>query len=85
MQEANHNYGGNLILWDVVFGTRYLPADREPPEAIGMESLPRFPTGYWANLAAPFRWRRVELESGPQPDAEPPAVSERMKASSASS
>jgi sterol desaturase/sphingolipid hydroxylase (fatty acid hydroxylase superfamily) len=76
MAEANHNYGGNLILWDVVFGTRYLPMDREPPEAIGMESLPRFPTGYWANLAAPFRWREVERAS---------RVSERMSATSASS
>jgi sterol desaturase/sphingolipid hydroxylase (fatty acid hydroxylase superfamily) len=87
LREANHNYGGNLILWDVVFGTRYLPADREPPEAIGIESLPRFPSGYWSNLAAPFRWRRLELESGPQPDARPPTppVSERMSATSASS
>lgn len=60
---ANHNYGGNLIVWDVVFGTRFLPADREPPEEIGIESLPRFPMGWWANLAAPFRWRRVVAES----------------------
>lgn len=61
--EANHNYGGNLIVWDVVFGTRYLPDDRDPPEAIGIEALPDFPMGLWANLAAPFRWRRVEAES----------------------
>ncbi len=63
VSEANHNYGGNLIVWDVVFGTRYLPADREPPEAIGIGAMPAFPTGFWANLAAPFRWRRVEEES----------------------
>lgn len=61
--EANHNYGGNLIVWDVVFGTRWLPSDREPPERIGMESLPDFPMGFWANLAAPFRWQKVVAES----------------------
>jgi sterol desaturase/sphingolipid hydroxylase (fatty acid hydroxylase superfamily) len=57
--ESNHNYGGNLIVWDVIFGTRWLPPDREPPEAIGIEALPAFPMGFWANLAAPFRWRQV--------------------------
>jgi len=69
IDEANHNYGGNLIVWDVVFGTRWLPTDREPPEAIGMESLPAFPTGFWDNLLAPFRWRRVEAASRAAPDA----------------
>ncbi len=64
LEEANHNYGGNLILWDVVFGTRFLPADREPPEAIGIEALPDFPRGLRDNLAAPFRWRRVVEASG---------------------
>lgn len=68
LAEANHNYGGNLIVWDVVFGTRWLPADREPPEEIGIAALPGFPTGFLANLAAPFRWRRVEIESA-QPAA----------------
>jgi sterol desaturase/sphingolipid hydroxylase (fatty acid hydroxylase superfamily) len=61
--ESNHNYGGNLIVWDVVFGTRYLPTDREPPEAIGIADLPRFPMGFAANLLAPFRWRRVVAAS----------------------
>jgi sterol desaturase/sphingolipid hydroxylase (fatty acid hydroxylase superfamily) len=63
VDEANHNYGGNLILWDVVFGTRFLPKDREPPEGIGMEALPRFPMGFWKNLAAPFRWKMTVRES----------------------
>ena len=68
LAEANHNYGGNLAVWDVVFGTRYLPSDRDPPEAIGIESMPAFPMGFGANLAAPFRWRRVEAEAaGPPP------------------
>jgi sterol desaturase/sphingolipid hydroxylase (fatty acid hydroxylase superfamily) len=66
--EANHNYGGNLIVWDVVFGTRYLPADREPPERIGIAELPRFPMGFAANLLSPFRWRRIVATArGPHP------------------
>jgi sterol desaturase/sphingolipid hydroxylase (fatty acid hydroxylase superfamily) len=64
VEEANHNYGGNLILWDVIFGTRFLPEDRDPPEAIGIEALPRFPMGFWANLAAPFRWRGLVAAAG---------------------
>jgi sterol desaturase/sphingolipid hydroxylase (fatty acid hydroxylase superfamily) len=59
LEEANRNYGGNLILWDILFGTRYLPEDRDPPEEIGIESLPNFPMGLWANLNAPFRWRET--------------------------
>ncbi|MEE9608665.1 MAG: sterol desaturase family protein [Myxococcota bacterium] len=68
VEEANHNYGGNLILWDVVFGTRFLPADREPPEEIGIGALPAFPMGFWANLASPFRWRKLAAESSARTD-----------------
>lgn len=67
MEEANHNYGGNLAVWDVVFGTRYLPKDREPPEAIGIEALPAFPMGFWANLASPFRWNRLVAQATEAP------------------
>jgi len=63
LDEANTNYGQNLIVWDVVFGTRYLPADREPPEDIGLAGLSAFPMGYFAQLASPFTWRRIERES----------------------
>jgi len=76
MHESNHNYGGNLIVWDVLFGTHWLPEDRDPPEdrdspeEIGMESLPQFPMGFWANLTAPFRWKSVVAESsGAAPSA----------------
>ncbi len=63
MEEANHNYGGNLIIWDVVFGTRWLPDDRDPPEEIGIEALPAFPKGFFANLLVPFRWKQVEADA----------------------
>lgn len=63
LREANTNFGQNLIVWDTVFGTRYLPQDREPPEEIGIAGLPGFPTGFWEQLVAPFRWRRVVREA----------------------
>ena len=56
LAEANSNYGSNLIVWDLVFGTFFLPSDREAPREIGIADLPRFPTGYLAQLATPFRW-----------------------------
>jgi sterol desaturase/sphingolipid hydroxylase (fatty acid hydroxylase superfamily) len=59
VHEGNSNYGTNLILWDVVFGTRYLPRDRDPPEEIGIAGMPRFPSGYLDQVASPLRWRRL--------------------------
>jgi sterol desaturase/sphingolipid hydroxylase (fatty acid hydroxylase superfamily) len=61
--EANSNYGSNLIVWDVAFGTFFLPRDREPPATIGIAELPAFPTGYLAQLAAPFRWAHVRARA----------------------
>lgn len=57
--ESNRNYGQNLILWDVLFGTRFLPADREPPLDIGLTDLPRYPMTWLAQQLAPFRWSQV--------------------------
>jgi len=64
LAEANSNFGQNLIVWDVVFGTRFLPTDREPPEDIGLTGLSAFPMDYLGQLASPFTWRRIERESG---------------------
>jgi sterol desaturase/sphingolipid hydroxylase (fatty acid hydroxylase superfamily) len=59
MREANTNYGGNLIVWDIVFGTRFLPTDRQPPADIGLADLPAFPMTFLAQLASPFRWKQI--------------------------
>lgn len=63
LEESNTNFGQNLIVWDIVFGTRFLPKDREPPEDIGIAGLPAFPMDYWGQLLSPFRWRRIRKES----------------------
>jgi sterol desaturase/sphingolipid hydroxylase (fatty acid hydroxylase superfamily) len=59
LEEANSNYGSNLIVWDLAFGTFFLPGERRPPAEIGIAGLASFPTRYVEQLAAPFRWRRV--------------------------
>lgn len=66
VEEANHNYGGNLIFWDIVFGTRFLPKDREPPVDIGIGGLPNFPQDYLTLLSSPFRYRAIAAAAGPE-------------------
>jgi sterol desaturase/sphingolipid hydroxylase (fatty acid hydroxylase superfamily) len=56
---ANHNYGNNLILWDIVFGSRYLPRDMpHDPDDIGI-AYPHYPAGYFRQLLAPLRWAQA--------------------------
>ena len=61
--EADTNYGNSFIFWDAVFGTRFLPRDREPPAEVGIGGLEAFPSNYAAQVLAPFRYRRIEAES----------------------
>ncbi len=60
LEEANTNYGQNLIIWDTLFGTRFLPNDREPPAEIGIADLPGFPMTYLAQLISPVRWKQIK-------------------------
>ena len=57
LREGNSNYGENLILFDLLFGTWY-DAPRRPPVTIGVrEPVPR---SFLGQVAAPFRgsiWR----------------------------
>lgn len=52
LEEGNRNYGENLVLWDMVFGTWHNPA-RRPPEAIGVREP--MPNDFLGQLAEPFR------------------------------
>ena len=52
IDESQHNFGNNLSIWDRVFGTWYLPADRRPV-AVGLGSP--YPAGWWSQIRAPFR------------------------------
>ena len=62
-EEANTNYGNNIIFWDIVFGTMYYPKDRVASEHIGLHGLDNFPGSYWQQLMAPFRWREITRNS----------------------
>ena len=59
LEEANSNYGNNIIFWDIVFGTMYYPKDKQASEAIGLANLNNFPQTYLKQLMVPFRWRAV--------------------------
>lgn len=65
LEEANTNYGSNLIVWDLAFGSFFLPADRQPPAAIGIADMPAFPQTWAAQMAAPFRWRALPRRPPP--------------------
>lgn len=67
LAEANANYGSNLTIWDVVFGTFLMPADRRPPADIGIAAMPAFPTSYLAQLAVPFRWTAAQRDAAREP------------------
>jgi ornithine lipid hydroxylase len=49
--EGNRNYGENLMLFDQVFGTFFLPS-RRPPVDIGIRHP--MPVSFWGQLKAPF-------------------------------
>ena len=50
--ESNTNYGNNLIVWDLLFGTYFLPEDRVI-EVLGLQ-LPAYPPDFVHQMIAPF-------------------------------
>jgi len=61
---AQCNYGGDVLLWDHVFGTFFLPRDREPSDDIGIENGASFPRDILGVLASPFTWRGFRAPPG---------------------
>jgi ornithine lipid hydroxylase len=51
-EEGNNNYGENLIIWDIIFGTRYYPENRRPPADIGCADP--VPLKFLGQIAYPF-------------------------------
>ncbi len=76
--EGNSNYGAILIVWDVLFGTRFWPG-APITEPVGIGDLPGFPEGLGDQLTAPFRWKSIEATArgadapidSSSPDAQP--------------
>ena len=52
-REANANYGNTVIVWDLLFGTWFLPANRDVDE-LGLKT-PGYPKSFLGLMRAPFR------------------------------
>lgn len=52
IKESNNNYGNNVIVWDILFGTYFLPKDREVSD-LGLLNR-NYPMAFLAQLKAPF-------------------------------
>lgn len=52
IEESNTNYGNNLIIWDVIFGTFFLPKNRDVA-SIGVYNA-AYPKDYIGQIKAPF-------------------------------
>lgn len=50
--EANNNYGNNLIIWDLVFGSWYLPKGRSVSD-LGLKNH-HYPMSFGAQMRTPF-------------------------------
>ena len=61
--EADHNFGDTFIVWDAIFGTRYLPAKTAAPEKVGISGLEAYPRSWWGQMKAPFQMASIEAES----------------------
>lgn len=51
-RESNANYGNTVIVWDLLFGTWFLPRERTVGE-LGLQD-PMYPKSFWALMRAPF-------------------------------
>lgn len=70
-----------IMIWDHLFGTFYLPKDREMPAKFGLGHERNYPLhNYWKQLLIPFRWGSLKGEPTPKPQAAPsaPAVPDSL-------
>ncbi len=64
LREGNKNYGENIVLWDLIFGTFYDDSRRRPPAEIGIKEA--MPASFFGQMIAPFAWKRYQqkVQSG---------------------
>ncbi|MEM8497988.1 MAG: sterol desaturase family protein [Pseudomonadota bacterium] len=51
---GDSNYGGEFIVWDIVFGTFHKPKGKRPIDAIGLGGSPDYPQTMAGLMIAPF-------------------------------
>jgi sterol desaturase/sphingolipid hydroxylase (fatty acid hydroxylase superfamily) len=72
LAESNANYGSNLIVWDVVFGTRHAPQGQRPSTRLGLSEA-SLPEDFLVHLALPFTYARTTARhSRPAPSQPAP-------------
>ena len=61
LEDANKNYGANIIFWDIIFGTRHLPKDRiHDPKDVGFDGVDGFPSAFLGQVGSLFQWGKVQ-------------------------
>lgn len=63
LEEGNSNYGGDVIFWDILFGTFHLPKGEEPSDDIGLADMPDYPQTFVGLMFAPFIHSHLKKES----------------------
>jgi sterol desaturase/sphingolipid hydroxylase (fatty acid hydroxylase superfamily) len=58
LREGNKNYGENLMIWDLLFGTFYDDEKRQPPVNIGIRDA--MPKKFLGQLTTPFYWKKFQ-------------------------
>lgn len=57
-----------ILIWDHLFGTFYLPRDRDMPDKTGLGHEQNYPLhNYWKQLWIPFRWHTLKSKAEPVP------------------
>jgi ornithine lipid hydroxylase len=60
IRHSNSNYGNNLILFDILFGTRCLPKSEQNIDEFGLgEHDSAYPQTWWRQSLLPFRWQSM--------------------------
>ncbi len=62
-QEGNTNYGGDVVVWDLLFGTFYLPKGKQPSDDIGIGDMPNYPRSFVGLMLAPFNHRALQNQN----------------------
>ncbi len=51
---GDSNYGGEFIVWDILFGTFHKPKGEIPQDRIGIDHAPNYPLTWMGLMIAPF-------------------------------
>lgn len=63
IEEGNSNYGGDVIFWDLLFGTFHMPKGQQPGDDIGIDQMPNYPKTFIGLMLAPFTYGRIKKEA----------------------